>query len=437
MKTINQNIDERERILEKLFSLHRFGIKPGLERTLKLLESCGNPHLQFPSVHIAGTNGKGSVSSIISSILIESGCKTGLYTSPHLVKFNERIKINGEDIEDDIFIELTNRLLPLAMEMKATFFEITTVLAFLYFAEKKVDIAVIETGMGGRFDSTNVLEPLISIITNIDYDHQEYLGDTLEEIAFEKAGIMKYHTPCVLGNINHSVKSIFLDKASELNITTYWAQEYCKGRIILTKKELHQIINLKTPNNEYENLEMPLAGKHQLDNLMIALTAAELLSYKFKINTNSIKNGILKLKENSGLKARIELIREEPPLIIDVAHNPDSTKIMIETLELCGWGTTKFNILFGVMEDKDIMQMLKSVKPMCNRLIATQPKIERARKAPEISKIAGRLEFIDIVTEPDSTKALEKLLFYNEPALIFGSFYLIGEILPLLDFKLI
>ena len=204
------NIEYKE-IINELFGRQRAGIKPGLERTLFLLEALANPHLDLQCIHIAGTNGKGTCSSLLASYYMELGSKVGLYTSPHLVEFNERIRINGVKIPSnyivDIYLELKDKI----DEIDATFFEITTVIAFKYFAENNCDICIIETGMGGRFDCTNVINPLISIITSISIDHKEFLGDSLEQIAFEKAGIIKENTPVILGNINRKLEYIFED----------------------------------------------------------------------------------------------------------------------------------------------------------------------------------------------------------------------------------
>ncbi|MDX9791266.1 MAG: Mur ligase family protein, partial [Candidatus Kapabacteria bacterium] len=211
---MKSDIISKENILKELFSKHRLGIKPGLERTLILSDSVGNPHDKFKSIHVAGTNGKGSVCSTLSSVFTEAGFKTGLYTSPHLIDFNERIKIDGNCINDEKIIEYYNRLKISGDKINATFFEITTVMAFMYFAESNVDIAVIETGMGGRFDSTNIILPILSIITKIDFDHSEFLGDSLEQISYEKAGIIKQDVPCVISK-NTRVVYNFIKKSSK------------------------------------------------------------------------------------------------------------------------------------------------------------------------------------------------------------------------------
>ena len=207
----------KKEVLDKLFSLHRFGIKPGLERTLSLLKFIGNPHLKLKFVHVAGTNGKGSVCSTIFSILFEAGYKVGLYTSPHIFDFSERIRINDICITEDEIIDFSNLIIPFALELGATFFEVTTVMAFYFFEKNNVDIAVIETGMGGSYDSTNVIYPLLSIITKIDMDHQEFLGDTIEKIAGEKAGIIKANTPVIIGNNTYQVQNILNSKANSEN----------------------------------------------------------------------------------------------------------------------------------------------------------------------------------------------------------------------------
>ncbi len=205
--------NKKEEILAHLFSLQRFGIKPGLERTQHLLNFLGNPQNSFPSVHIAGTNGKGSVCSMLASVFMEAGYKTALYTSPHLVRFNERIRVNIIEISDNDIIRLAEILMPEGEKIGATFFEITTAMAFRYFAEQKVNVAVIETGLGGRFDSTNVLKPLLSVITSLDIDHTEYLGKTIKDIAFEKAGIIKENTPVIVSRNSTEAISVIKEKS--------------------------------------------------------------------------------------------------------------------------------------------------------------------------------------------------------------------------------
>ncbi len=327
-------MSKKEKILNKLFSLQRFGIKPGLERTLKLSEYIGSPHLKFPSVHVAGTNGKGSVCAMLASILMEAGYEVGLNTSPHLLNFNERIRINHTDISGDEMVELAEKLLIGEEKWGCTFFEITTVMAFEHFAKNNVDIAIIETGMGGRFDSTNILSPLLSIITSIDLDHKEYLGNTLEEIAFEKAGIIKENTPVVIAKYPISVKNVFLDKANELKSKLFDSSELCLFENHIYNPDFSQTFDLKFKETSIKNITIGLAGEHQLGNVAEVLTAIDFLTVdrrqltvdskevktqnqklklknRYLINEHDIRNGMLKLISNTGLRGRIEPFFQE------------------------------------------------------------------------------------------------------------------------------
>lgn len=422
-----KNLDKKQ-ILELLFSMQRFGIKPGLERTEKLLEFCGNPQNQFRSVHIAGTNGKGSVSSMIASVLQSAGCKTGLYTSPHILEFNERIRINGKEISDDELVSYSRELLPFSLENNCTFFEITTVLAFKYFADNNVDVAIVETGMGGRFDSTNVLKPILSVITSVAKDHEKYLGNSLEEIAFEKAGIIKQNTPVVLGSVSPELNNIFEAKAKETQSKIIYASDNASVSDIQFTQLLSMKLVLNTKNKSYGTLDVPLAGQHQIKNLITAVTAIESISEHFGVTDENIISGVRNVKLNTGISYRLELVRNSPPMIIDTAHNPDSVAMAVDTLIQCGH-TDKFNILFAAMADKNIRGMLELLKPICNKIFITIPDIERAETPESIAKLATELGFQDIEIFSSVETAYRKINENNEPALIIGSFYLVCDVL--------
>lgn len=416
---------KKQIILEKLFSLHRFGIKPGLERTLSLLESCENPHNSIKTIHIAGTNGKGSVAAILASILTEAGYTTGLYTSPHIKDFNERIRINGHMIEDNEIVRLAENLLPNAEESGATFFEITTVMAFKYFADRNVDIAIIETGMGGRFDSTNVINPLLSIITNISMEHKEYLGDTLEKIAFEKAGIIKKDVPVILGNIKSEIEHVFESKSDKI--------EYAKNVVDIENiqylKDLKYMLDLKLDGIKYEFLKLNIAGFAQIENLSIAFASLKHLFKYFIISNKNIYNGIRNVKSNTGLSSRIELINPTLPVIFDVAHNPDAILNLVNTIDKSEYKGLKWNIVLALMKDKDVKTVLNYLKPIINELVITKPTTERANDTKSIKHIASELNIKSLIIE-NPNDAYKFILSENKPSLIVGSFYLIGDIVP-------
>nr|MDA3844183.1 bifunctional folylpolyglutamate synthase/dihydrofolate synthase [Candidatus Kapabacteria bacterium] len=378
-------------ILDKLFGMLRFGIKPGLDRTLALSEFCGSPHTKFPAIHVAGTNGKGSVCSMIASILSEAGYKTGLYTSPHILRFNERVKIDGQEISDEDIVALAEKLMPESEKIGGTFLEITTVLAFKYFADNNVDIAVVEAGMGGRFDSTNILSPLLSVITNVDMDHQEYLGDNIEAIAFEKAGIIKQDTPIIVARNTNEVVGVLKTQADEKSSDFRYIPDDCSGKIVRYTDKLEMIADVKTANRTYHNLSIGLPGKHQIDNALAAIAAAEQLSgifnlteNKYTISEDIIRRGIKNVKKNCGLQSRIELIRENPPLIIDAAHNTAAVRALVETLQASDIKSDKINIVLGLMKDKDVSSMLRLIRPICGKLFVCSPDNPRAMSGDEL-----------------------------------------------------
>lgn len=421
--------EKKQTILNKLFALQRFGIKPGLERTLELLEAVGNPYKKLKAIHVAGTNGKGSVCSMIASILMESGYKTALYTSPHIVDFNERIRINGNKITDEELVKYAEILLPFSDKIGCSFFEITTALAFLYFADKNVDIAVIETGLGGRFDSTNVLQPLISIITNISLEHREYLGNTLAEIAFEKAGIIKHEIPVIIGDYNPATSEVFIEKAKECNSPIYFIDERYMASVQKWNLDFSMLVNAATKTKSYKNISLPLAGEHQLKNLLTVLKAMELMNENITIPENSIYLGLKKVKENMGIEARIDLIRTNPAVVVDVSHNPDSIHRLVDTLKKCGYNE-KWNIVFAAMSDKDADTSLSILKSHCTHLFVCTPKIDRAMNCELLKEKALKLGFKNILAIDDCLLAVEAALTEKKNTLILGSFYLIGEILP-------
>jgi len=434
MNKDNQNINSENLndILGKLFSLRRFGIKPGLERIAAITEKHGKPHTKFKSVHVSGTNGKGSVASMIASVLIEAGYNTGLYTSPHLVKFNERIQINGKMISDEDLRRLAEKYLPEADSEEATFFELTTAIAFDYFAENNVDIAVIEAGMGGRYDATNIISPVLSVISAIGTDHKEYLGSDIEEIAEEKAGIIKPDTPAVVFNNEAELKKIFERKAKEMNAKLVFATEYPLPKIVKLTHSLNRVIEL-TFGDETFTVHFKLPGKHQIENLRLAVAAIDNLPAEFEIRPPDLEAGIEYVRDNVFFKARMQFIGKTPPVIIDGAHNVESIKALVQTLDDSKYKGMKFNILFAAMKDKDIAAMLKELKPLAGKFIFTVPANERAAGSDSFEKIATALD-IEYTFLEDVIDAYIYANKLQEPLLITGSFYLAGEVLKYLKY---
>ncbi len=415
-------------ILEKLYSLHRFGINPGLERITNILQYVDNPHNNFRSIHIAGTNGKGSTSSLLASILMEAGYNVGLYTSPHLINFNERIKVNGLDISDDDLVHYAEIFLPYSEKVNATFFEITTAMAFQYFSDKHIDYAIIETGMGGRFDATNVLTPLVSGITSISLEHKEYLGDTIEQIAYEKAGIIKNNKPVIVSknieDVYVEIKNIADCKQSKFILAT-------ESETVIQHKYLDNLttevcINFRG-NLAYTVL--PLPGEHQIDNLELVLSI--FLHSGIELSLENIRDGIENVKHNSKLSTRIEMLKDSPYIIIDSSHNVDAVKSLVGTLKQ-HIGTYKFDIIFAAMADKDIPAILSLLNTITNKLIITKPAIDRAADINKIQDIALKLGFDKVVTTKNTEEAFYKIS-PDMNTLIVGSFYLTGEMLTLLN----
>ncbi|MFH1335868.1 MAG: folylpolyglutamate synthase/dihydrofolate synthase family protein, partial [Candidatus Zixiibacteriota bacterium] len=351
---MSEHFKDYDEVLSYLYNLERFGIKLDLTNITALMSHLGNPHMKFPSIHIAGTNGKGSVAAMMHSIFCEAGYKTALYTSPHLVDFRERIKIGQDIIEKDYIFDFVRKLREEIDRNGYTFFEVTTALAFQYFAEKKVDVAIIETGMGGRLDATNLINPLVSIITSIGLEHTEHLGVTIPQIAGEKAGIIKAGVPTITGVSQPEaldvIKSVCAEKDSELNVV-----QGKSSFSILESSIFGSKFNFSSESDKYEALELNLAGEHQVLNAAICLNAIQELKHlNWKIDEISIRNGLKRVN----WRGRLEVFRREPLILLDVAHNPAGIQTLINTLEKF-FPEKKIIFIFGVMEDKDHHSMLK------------------------------------------------------------------------------
>lgn len=360
--------------------------KKDLSNTINLLNAINNPEKDLVCIHIAGTNGKGSTSHMLASILQEAGYKTGLYTSPHLVDFRERIRINGVMIPEANVIDFTIQNKELFTQIGPSFFEMTVAMAFDYFKKEKVDIAIIETGMGGRLDSTNVITPLASVITNIGFDHTAFLGETLELIAAEKAGIIKQSIPIIISETQPETKNVFIQKALELQSEIYFADQITKATLL--KEDYYKgLSSYEIENNTYQiELDLPLMGKYQQNNLQGVITTMEVLSSKFpKVNSNHIKLGIEKVKANTGLKGRWEIIGQNPLCITDTGHNIAGISYILEQLK--NLKHHKLFMVIGMVNDKDINGILKML-PTDAYYIFTQAQIPRALAVEELYTLA-------------------------------------------------
>ena len=407
------NSAEFNQLLEDLYALQRLGIKVGLEHTQRLMGVCGNPQDNFESIHIAGTNGKGSTAAMIASILIKAGYSVGLYTSPHLIRFNERIRVNGVPISDESIVEFMSQYNSAINEIKSTFFEATTAMTFDYFNKKKVDIAIVETGLGGRLDSTNVIKPKITVITSITADHTEILGDDLETIAFEKGGIIKKGVPLILSSQSKEVKNVLLEIADRKNSNV----TYCKENGIKN-------INISERGTNFNwygvNYETRLIGEHQARNAVLAIEATKILSNKIK--SDIIINGLKKVS----WPARMQKMHETFPIFYDVAHNPYGIQVMLDSLFMIYHD--KPIGLIALKADKEIELIVPKLKNRFKELIVTS--------IPELGLMEAKdlydslIKFgIKATIEPDIIKAIKIInsaVSNTNPGLIFGSHY-IGE----------
>ena len=332
--------------------------KANLDTTIEILNHLGNPQHNFRSVHIAGTNGKGSVSHSLASVFQEAGYKTALYTSPHLRDFRERIRINGEMISEDKVVSFIKENKTKLEELELSFFEMTVAMAFDYFSKEKVDIAIIEVGMGGRLDSTNVIRPELSLITNISLDHVKFLGDDESKIAVEKAGIIKTETPVVIGETQERSKNVFIEKAKEKNSPIYFADKIIECRKNTTDNIEYQDFDIYKENTLYlKNLKYPLLGNYQKKNLATIICALDILRNKFNIEDNHIYEGLSKVVTNTGLMGRWQVINKKPLAIADTGHNVAGINEVVKQLSETKFD--KLHFVLSVVNDKDIEGILK------------------------------------------------------------------------------
>ena len=374
-------------LYDRLPVFHQIGsaaYKPGLENTIRLMNALHNPQTKYRTIHIAGTNGKGSVSHMLAAVLQCAGYKTGLYTSPHLVDFSERIRVNGEMIDQQYVIDFVEQHKDLFDEIEPSFFEATMAMAFDYFNDSRVDIAVIEVGLGGRMDSTNIIIPDLSVITNISYDHMAFLGDTLEKIAYEKAGIIKQNVPVVIGESLPETKPVFELKAKKEDAPVYYAEEFIQ--VAFKKYEKN---SMKVVTSGKKAYQVGLCGNYQLKNIATTLTAIERLKEQgYKISDEAIAEGLKTVTELTGLRGRWETIRETPLIVTDTGHNEGGFKYITEQLKAQTYKTLR--IVIGMVNDKDITAVLELL-PKNALYYFTQAAIPRALPAQELKQQGERI----------------------------------------------
>jgi dihydrofolate synthase / folylpolyglutamate synthase len=437
-----QTIDYLYQHLPMFSRIGAAAYKKDLHNTIALCNALNNPQNKFKSIHIAGTNGKGSTSHMLAAILQQAGYKTGLYTSPHLKDFKERIKINGEMISGDFVVKFVEDTKLLSKEIQPSFFELTVAMAFEYFAEQQVDIAVIETGLGGRLDSTNVITPILSIITNIGYDHMNILGNTLPEIAMEKAGIIKPDIPVVIGEYVAETKDIFINKAKECNSQIYFAQEEYKVFNIASTTQTLRFDVKNAAHNVIENFTLDLNGLYQTKNLCTVLcTEGILMQQGFVIKNEAEKNALANTKKLTGLHGRWDVIAEKPTIVLDVAHNEDGMKQVLQQLAVGGgqWavGNTnpladngiKTHFVIGMVKDKEVEKVL-SLLPVDAQYYFTNAHIPRALPAQELQSKAAAFNLQgNFYTDVNAAIAAAKQqAAVTDLIIVCGSVFLVGEV---------
>jgi dihydrofolate synthase/folylpolyglutamate synthase len=408
--------------LAAMFRLHRFGIKLGLETIGAMLSALGDPQNHFHSIHIAGTNGKGSVAAMLASILHQAGYTVGRYTSPHLERFNERICVNDAPISDAAVVNACQRALAIEnLPRQPTFFEFTTAMALDEFARQKVQWAVIETGMGGRLDATNVLQPALAIITNISLEHRAYLGPTITAIAGEKAGIIKPDTPAVTGVRQRLARKVIEDQA-----VTHRASLYRHGREFRSRRRQPMHFDYYGMDHIYRDLRLGLSGDHQVDNASLVLAACELLvrSGQVAISETALRQGL----ENTRWPGRLEVVGTAPDIILDGAHNLMSARILSRHLKHY-LGDRSITLVVGILDDKPYRAILKDLIAPCKRVIVTQPKIDRAIPVRQLEATAR--EFASHVeVKADVGEAVRHALATSakeDVICVAGSLYVVGE----------
>lgn len=426
---------EYRKLLQKLYSLERTGIKYNLCNIKYLLKILDHPHRKFRSVHIAGTNGKGAVCAMVNSILIESGYRTGLFTSPHIIDFRERVLVDGEKVGTQYVYNTIDNLWHHIKKLGASFFEVTTAIAFRYFVDRKVDIAVIETGLGGRLDSTNVLRPICSAITGISIDHTEYLGPTLESIAKEKAGIIKRKVPCVIGKLKPTPLRVIENRCKQMQSFLINSQLEWKFMVYSNGTDG---IKFNILNGEFkgENFFVPLNGDYQLINIKTSLSIVNLLKKRGfeKITTESVKEGLSKIKEHSFYRARFEVIAEKPRVILDVSHNFEGIRNIEKNINL--FKRKKLIIIFGMMEDKDVVNSVKILEKLSSRLILTKSSYKRAMEPEKIFNfIKDKSKAIITKKVKTAYEVAKTFLRESDTLLVCGSFFVVSDFLKIAEFK--
>ena len=412
--------------LNYLYGLQKYGVKFGLSKTSNIMKKMGNPHKRQNYIHIAGTNGKGSVSAMVESVLMKSGLKVGFYSSPHLVRFTERFRINRKEISKKKVVELTEEIKSIINPAEPpTYFEATTAMAMAYFARENTDIAIMEVGMGGRLDATNIIKPLVSAITNISLEHQSFLGNTLVEIAGEKAGIIKKGVNTIAAATQPKVSGIFREICAERK-----APFFQIGKDIRYRNSENGF-NYYGLNRKIRNINLLLKGEFQHRNTTLAIGILELLEKKgYKFEDKNIKNGV----EETTWTGRIQVLSEKPLLVVDGAHNPGAAQVLVKAVKN-DFSYKRLILVLGVMMDKDISSIVKEIAGMADHVICSSPEYFRSASPEElhrvVSKYSKKTEIIKSL--PDAIFKAGKIAKPDDMILVTGSLFTVGEALTAID----
>lgn len=431
---MSRNTKSYQETLDYLYSqlpmFQRMGaaaFKKDLTNIRKLCAALGNPQEQFKSIHVAGTNGKGSVAYMLSAIMQAHGYKTGLYVSPHYKDFRERIRINGTYVSRQFVIDFTNKIKPVAEEIRPSFFEMTVAMAFAYFAERRVDVAVVEVGMGGRLDSTNILNPELCVITNIGFDHMQFLGDTLPEIAGEKAGIIKTNIPVVIGETHPETKPVFLQKAAEAQAPVTFADQHWRAEITNTDLLETTFDIFQNEELRYANLRVNVYGDYQTKNVQTVLQAVELLRESFGLTDGNMRYALEHLRVLTRYIGRWQLLGERPTVLCDSAHNEDGLRLAMQQLQKIAYHN--LHIVFGVVQDKDISKML-SLLPQEARYYFAKADVPRGLDAQQLREKAqaSGLKGRAYVSVKNALRAAKRRAAADDLIFVGGSVFVVAEV---------
>lgn len=404
--------------------------KANLNNTLELDRYFDHPHQDFKTIHVAGTNGKGSVSHMLASVLQESGYKVGLYTSPHLKDFRERIKINGKMIAEEDVVDFVQDHQQKFEEISPSFFEMTVAMAFDHFAKEKIDVAVVEVGMGGRLDSTNIIQPDVSVITNIGLDHTAFLGNHLGQIALEKAGIIKQDVPVIIGESHKETRDVFIKKAQECDSELFFADQEYQIDYAMYSVDDKQVFNVKSMNTIiYKDLKLDLLGAYQQKNLLPALKCLDLLKQKgYEITDRSLYQGLESIVPNTGLKGRWQILSHNPTIVCDTAHNVEGISYILDQINQTAY--KNLHIVFGVVDDKKIDRILEML-PREAEYYYTKARIPRAldQEILKAKAIEHQLKGDSYSEVSLAVKKAKKNAESNDLIFIGGSTFVVAEVL--------